>query len=508
MSSLYLNHFGLQKHPFKITPDPDFFFTGGRRGDALAALEHVAATEEGIIVVVAEVGSGKTLLARLLLQHLGDEVRTVYLSNPVFSRDEILSAIARDLGIVNAGSSTESKLYALQAELLRCHAAGHRVLLVIDEAHAMPPESLEEIRLLSNLETAENKLINIMLFGQPELDVLLAQKRLRQVRDRVVHRFELQPLPYAEACAYVDHRLRAAGWRGGSLFHPNALALLVKASGGRARKINLLADKALLGAYAQGLQQVGVAQIKEASAELQCDPTPAQRAPRNRVANWLWWSSSLVMALFFWGASLWWMRSTNEVAPSRAAPTGVVSPAAPVSSAPSAALPSPTTSAPVNEIQATLPASMPTIAPTLATAVAAVNSASDPVTAPTAILSPTRPASSDLGPGVAQVLAPYLRRLDARLNTADISGYTVQLASLPRDEAVVTYLQRLAQLVDSAMVSVQLSTYNGRPFVSVFYGHYANVSEASRALGGLPEVVKVNKPMLRTWTKIKLDQSF
>ena len=153
MSLLYLDHFGLNKPPFKITPDTDFFFSGGRRGDTLSALLHVAKHEEGIITVVAEVGIGKTMLSRLMISRLGTDVSAVYLPNPCFSRDEILSAIARDLGLRNLPTSPEARLSALQQELLRRHALGQRVLLVVDEAHAMPPESLEEIRLLSNLET-------------------------------------------------------------------------------------------------------------------------------------------------------------------------------------------------------------------------------------------------------------------------------------------------------------------------------------------------------------------
>ncbi|MBU4114598.1 AAA family ATPase, partial [Rhodoferax sp.] len=147
MSSLYLDHFGLSKPPFQITPDLDFFFSGGRRGDILSALLHVAAHDEGIITLVAEVGSGKTLLARLMISRLGPEVCAVYLANPCFSRDEIIAAIARDLGLSSLSESMEGKLAALQQELLRRHASGQRVLLVIDEAHAMPVESLEEVRL-------------------------------------------------------------------------------------------------------------------------------------------------------------------------------------------------------------------------------------------------------------------------------------------------------------------------------------------------------------------------
>ena len=268
MSSLYLDHFGLKRPPFQITPDPDFFFSGGRRGDILSALLHVATHDEGITTMVAEVGSGKTLLSRLMIGKLPSDVCAVYLANPFFSRDEIIEAISRDLGLTGLVASMEGKLAALQHELLRRHASGQRVLLVIDEAHTMPIESLEEVRLLSNIETGQHKLVNIMLFGQPELDDLLAEPKLRQLRDRVIHRFDLERLHADEIGAYIDHRLRAAGWTSARLFSPQALAQLVKVSDGRARRINLLCDKALLAAYAQGKESVDEHHVNSAAREL------------------------------------------------------------------------------------------------------------------------------------------------------------------------------------------------------------------------------------------------
>ena len=303
MSSLYLDHFGLKKPPFKITPDLDFFFSGGRRGDILSALLHVAKHEEGIITVVAEVGSGKTMLSRLMLSKLGTDVSTVYLPNPCFSRDEILSAIGRDLGVVNLPTTPEAKLSALHQELLRRHGLGQRVLLVVDEAHAMPPESLEEIRLLSNLETQSHKLVNIMLFGQPELDTLLADTRLRQVRDRVIHRFELQALPDAEVCAYIDHRVRAAGWRGSVLFSAKALAHLARAAGGRVRRVNLLADKALLGAFAKGEMVVQKQHVIDAINELYVVRT-RPGLPKGGLV-WQWTVASVALASAVTVLAMW-----------------------------------------------------------------------------------------------------------------------------------------------------------------------------------------------------------
>lgn len=267
MAAIYQEHFGLNQHPFQITPNTDYFFSGSQRGDLLKVLLHVAAHDEGIATIVAEVGTGKTLLARQMIERLPPGNAVVYLANPCFSRTEIISAIGRDLGLAFAFNSLEEKLALLHHELLRRHGIGERVLLVIDEAHAMPAESLEEVRLLSNLETGRHKLVNIMLFGQPELDKLLAEPHLRQVRDRVIHRFELKPFSRDDAAAYIDHRLRIAGWQGGHVFNARALSLLTKASEGRARRINLLADKALLAAYAGNQKIVGRHHVKAACKE-------------------------------------------------------------------------------------------------------------------------------------------------------------------------------------------------------------------------------------------------
>ena len=283
MSTLYLDHFGLKKPPFQITPDPDFFFSGGQRGPILGALVHVATHDEGISTVVAEVGSGKTLLARLMIAQLPPALCSVYLANPCFNRDEIIEAISRDLGLPDLVASREGKLAALQQELVRRHAAGQRVLLVIDEAHTMPIESIEEVRLLSNIESAQHKLVNIMLFGQPELDDLLAQPNLRQLRDRVIHRFDLERLHADEIGAYIDHRLRVAGWSSARLFSLPALAHLVRVSDGRARRINLLADKALLAAYSLGKQEVDEAQVSSAASEL---PSGQLGVARKRLQPW------------------------------------------------------------------------------------------------------------------------------------------------------------------------------------------------------------------------------
>jgi len=276
MSSLYLDYFGLRSPPFSITPDPGFFFEGGDRGAFIAGLLYAAQQGEGIVMVVGEVGSGKTLMSRLLLNRLQPHVDTVYLPNPSFSRDEIIDVIARDLGVAAQGM----RLEALQQELIKRHEQGRQVVVLIDEAHAMPAESIEEVRRLSNLETNDRKLVQLVLCGQPELDTLLAAPHLRQVRDRVVYRLVLRNLSRSDASAYLDHRLRVAGWRGGRMFSWLAERLLLADAQGRARRLNLLADKALLAAFADGKRQVSAKHVRIAIQESGTNFSSASFKPR------------------------------------------------------------------------------------------------------------------------------------------------------------------------------------------------------------------------------------
>ncbi|PWW47693.1 ExeA family protein [Melaminivora alkalimesophila] len=284
MSSLYLEHFRLTEPPFGITPNGRFFFDGQARGAVLDALHHAVLDEDGIIVVVGEVGSGKTMLSRMLAERLPrPQIDLVYLANPSFGPREILHSLIQDWGL-EPPSEGQSPVLTIQRALLERHAQGRRAVVLIDEAQAMQPASLEEIKLLSNLETERHKLLQIVLFGQPELDDLLALPALRQVRDRVVQRFELQPLVGPDAAAYVEHRLRRAGWQGGALFEPAALQRLLAASQGRIRAIHQLADKALLAAFAQGARQVTREHVGRAVQEVQASRI---RPLRRGAVAWL-----------------------------------------------------------------------------------------------------------------------------------------------------------------------------------------------------------------------------
>ena len=249
---MYLAHFGLAESPFRITPHTDFFFDGADRGTTLEALVYAVLHDEGIVKVSGEVGSGKTMLCRVLLERLPETVDTVYLANPSLTRDELLRSIADELGVSLATDGTRVAMRELFDHLIERYAQGRRVVILIDEAHAMPEDTLEQVRLLSNLESSRHKLLQIVLFGQPELDAALAKLSLRQLKDRITHSFRMRPLSEQEIATYVSFRMRAAGYRGPDVFSRSAISLIARASDGLSRRINILADKSLLAAFANG----------------------------------------------------------------------------------------------------------------------------------------------------------------------------------------------------------------------------------------------------------------
>ncbi|WP_459860996.1 ExeA family protein [Hydrogenophilus hirschii] len=304
MSTLYLAHFGLHEPPFSITPNPRYFFAGGERGRLLEALTIAVTTDEGITAVTGAVGSGKTLLARLLVARLSEMGwHVAYLANPAFAPNEIVAAIAHDLGVLanpdaNGATSVAADplpgatlLDRLNAALIARYQAGQRTAVVIDEAHAMTPAALDEVRRLANLETAQHKLLQIVLFAQPELTTLLADPLLLPLRERIVHRFTLSPLPKMTVAEYIAFRLRTAGLAGENPFTQAALNRIARASGGIARRINLLADKAMLSAFARGAKRVTPADVRRAEREL------AWELPKGRFVPPRFWRIALVLAV-------------------------------------------------------------------------------------------------------------------------------------------------------------------------------------------------------------------
>ena len=292
---MYLDHFGLREPPFRITPHTDFFFPGARRGATLEALLYAIVHEEGIVKVSGEVGSGKTMLCRVLMERLPASVDTLYIANPTLSPAALLHTIAEELGCPPE-TRFDARIRPIQDALIARHAAGRRVVALVDEAHAMPKASLEQIRLLSNLETGKHKLLQIVLVGQPELDELLGQTDMRQLRDRITHHFRLDPMKPRETAEYLGFRMRAAGYRGPDVFSRPAVARIARASGGLTRRINILADKSLLAAYADGQHRVGRREVDAAIRDA------AYATPR----DWRPWVAVAAIGGVLAAAAWWW----------------------------------------------------------------------------------------------------------------------------------------------------------------------------------------------------------
>src|SRR5690606_24118996 len=237
---MYYAHFGLKEPPYKITPNTEFFFSGGNRGAILDALTYAITSGEGIIKVVGEVGSGKTMLCRMLQTLLPEKVDSVYLANPSVAPEDVLHAIAFELQLdLPQQADRLQVMQVLQAYLLDRHAAGKQVVIFVEEAQGMPLATLEEIRLLSNLETKHDKLLQIVLFGQPELDTNLNETQIRQLRERITHSFNLAPLEPKEIGEYLIFRLRAAGYFGPHLFTKSAVNTIASSAQGLVRRVNI-----------------------------------------------------------------------------------------------------------------------------------------------------------------------------------------------------------------------------------------------------------------------------
>lgn len=294
---MYKAHFGLRELPFGITPDTSFFFACSNYQEALNTLLIAARNGEGFIKITGEVGVGKTLLCRKFMSTLDNGFVTAYLPNPLLEPRTLMLALADELEIPQQKDVDQHQLLkAINHRLLVLAREGKRVVLCLDEAQAMPIETLEALRLLTNLETEKRKLLQIVMFGQPELDRKLQQETIRQLNQRITFHYHLGPLTKDDMEFYVSHRLRVAGYAGSRLFNHGAIRALQTASGGVPRLVNILSHKALMLAYGEGRQQVNARHIKAAASD-----TAAARK-----TNWPWaWLG--VAALLVAGTGMGWM---------------------------------------------------------------------------------------------------------------------------------------------------------------------------------------------------------
>ncbi len=297
---MYLEHFGLARKPFRLTPEPALRFPQPGQQIALNTLELALADGEGFIKVTGEVGLGKTLLCRALLARLEPPFISAWVPDPQLSPGSLRRAVADELGVDCHSRASLNELHLLiQRRLLQLAAEGMRPVLVIDEAQALPPKTLEAVRLLTNLETESRKLLQVVLFGQPELDQRLAQPDLRQLRQRITFSCRLEPLSDADVAEYIEYRTHAAGARQ-PLFTPAALRSIARASRGAPRLVNILAHKALIAAWGRGRERAGRTEARRAIADTESvrSATPGWTARLARAAAvaalvvfaWAWFS--------------------------------------------------------------------------------------------------------------------------------------------------------------------------------------------------------------------------
>ncbi|MBI2308719.1 MAG: AAA family ATPase [Rhodocyclales bacterium] len=468
---MYLEHFGLREAPFRITPHTEFFFAGGNRGATLEALIYAITHDEGIVKVSGEVGSGKTMLCRVLLERLPERVETVYLANPSLSREEILFAIADELGMPLPEGRTHLLQRALQERLLEIYAAGKQVVVLIDEAHAMPAEALEEIRLLSNLESNRHKLLQIVLFGQAELDLRLAQTEMRQLKERITHNFALEPLQRNDIASYLMFRMRAAGYRGPDLFTAGAIQTISRASEGLTRRVNILADKALLAAFAQGSHQVDQREARAAVRDAQFRPMAGDQA---RARRWLGIGSGGLLAIA--GAAFLLSQAATE-------PRLVPMPPAVAPREMPPAPPATTTGEPAAASPSVPPAPGSTTAP-------------NPNTPPRNAAPP-----ATLGP----LTTARLAASEAWLREAPGKRYFIQLMNTDASNAaaVESFLAAYAGNLDSGQLRVYRSALSGRERIGVVYGDFPTPVQASAALAALPASLLDARPYVRSVDKLR-----
>jgi MSHA biogenesis protein MshM len=265
---MYQQHFGLREAPFGITPDTSFFFTSPHSQEALNTLLIAAKSGEGFIKITGEVGTGKTLLCRKFITTLGEDFVSAYIPNPYLEPRTLMLALADELEITLAKDVDQHQLLkSITYRLMELAGQGKQVVLCLDEAQAIPVESLEALRLLTNLETEKRKLLQIVLFGQPELNKHLELNSIRQLAQRITFHYHLGPLTRDDMDYYLAHRLRVAGYTGSRMFSRAAIKGLYQASGGIPRLINIMANKSLMLAYGEGKQQVSGRHVKMAAGD-------------------------------------------------------------------------------------------------------------------------------------------------------------------------------------------------------------------------------------------------
>lgn len=286
---MYLQHFGLIRAPFEMTPDPAFLYLGEAHQEGLATLVYGVRARKGFVMLTGEVGTGKTTLLHALLSQLDPNTQAAFVFNPRLEALDFFRLLFDEFGIETRCATKAEYLIALNKFLIERLERDHPTLLIVDEAQNLSSDMLEEIRLLSNLETPSSKLIQIMLVGQPELEEKLARQELRQLRQRIVLRFRLRPFEQDETEQYVEERLRLAGYTGKGLFKRGALRRLHAVTGGIPRLLNVVCDGSLLLAYSRGQALIDVDAVDEVARDLgliAADEQGGTSGPARRKGTW------------------------------------------------------------------------------------------------------------------------------------------------------------------------------------------------------------------------------
>jgi type II secretory pathway predicted ATPase ExeA len=456
---MYYAHFGLDEPPFKITPNTEVFFTGANRGAVLDAVIYAILNGEGIIKVVGEVGSGKTMLCRMLQTLLPEKIESIYLANPSVAPEDVLHAIAFELQLKLPRNADRLKvMQALQKHLLNRHAAGKQVVIFVEEAQGMPIATLEEIRLLSNLETNHDKLLQIVLFGQPELDENLNETKIRQLRERITHSFNLSPLQSQEIGEYLIFRLRSAGYFGPPLFTPAAIKKLSNAAQGLVRRVNILADKSMLAAFAENGYQVKPKHVKAAILDSEFGIEKAKaKAKQYKI---LWWLGLLSLGLFFgYLASTWYQQQGATVDGSQQTP--------------------------IKESETKQPIAKPQSKQDK-------NVSLPPLEASKKAAVVTEPVAGE------NILTRRLNATSVWLANTSPSTVSIQLMGSSDSLQLKRDLDLLTQEIEVDEIYVYQTKVNGQSFINVLYGSFANRIDATQALRQLPARIQKNRPQLRT----------
>jgi MSHA biogenesis protein MshM len=482
---MYYTFFGLSQAPFKITPDTDFFFEGGNRGAVLEALIYAIGQGEGIIKVTGEVGSGKTMLCRVLQARLPRNVETVYLANPSVSPEEILHAIAFELQLpIGRDAGRLVVMHALNEYLLRRHAEGRQVVVFVEESQSMPIPTLEEIRLLSNLETKQHKLLQIVLFGQPELDDNLRKPEIRQLRERITHSFSLSPLSMDEVRAYIAFRLRAAGYHGPDLFNAAGIRYLTRATGGLTRRINIVADKSLLAAFAENTHNLTIKHLRAAVQDSEFSSAGKYRSrPR-----WVLPTIGLI-ALIGLGVGVFFYQY--------GAATGGATTLLPQRMSVNSDVLGPPVPRPDTEPVA------PQIRPVDATAVhqppQAIQAKAPLPSEPDQLkMSATLSSHSDL-------LEQRLLATERWLDGAEGGVFSIQLLGSNDPALLRNYFETLSKYIEIEKVFVYRTVANQQPSMTVLYGAFGSRLDAVKSLEALPDELKANRPYIRTVQGIRVE---